>query len=337
MDTTTKARISDTDRDSLHILPLAMLDIQTKALREARLIKNNRLRSVVEMFHGAGVGSGQLEVDHLHSEFGWSLADPPPDLILLRKLVLLPSYDVYSLRISLRELGINVNDVSALQLSDNKKAELTKYMKAFTEPLIAKIYGDETIVINDFNDVVGLFNDPDVSKVRARLEAMANELRIKITDVPHFLEDFGDVFLSLSYYRNCMDQLEPAVDEFSHAIEDLKHSYQYKNNKLLMDTCRTVESAIVNLLTAIGGRLETFEKNTNDMWVDLSAAKFQQVKRLIQSYHKIIGGSLCALTVKLDGWMRNFPNRDTGGPAKRTEFIMTEMKEGIDKLRQLQN
>jgi len=328
--------ITDTDRDSLHVLPLAMLEVQTKTLQEARLIKNNRFQSVVEMFRGEGVGSGQLEIEHLHSEFKWSLSEPPPDLLLLRKLGRLHSYDVYSLRISLRELGINVNDISALELSAAKKVELSKYMKSFTEPLVARIFGGEDVEINSFEDMISMLSDPDVNKVRSRLQAMAKELQIDITEVPHFLEDFGDVFLSLSYYRRCMEQIEPKIDEFSLSIDDLKKSYQFKKNAMLMETCRVVESAITNLLTAIGGRLETFERNTQDMWNELSADRFREVKNLIQSYHKVIGGSLCALTVKMDAWSVQFPNRDTGGPTKRSEFIMAEMKEGIETLKQIQ-
>lgn len=328
--------ISDRDRDAMHILPLSALTIETKGLREARLIKNNQVRTVVELFHGDGVGSGQMEIEHLHSEFGWDTSNPPPDLILLRKLATLKSFDVYSLRISLRELGINVNDMSALQLSDKKKAHLTTYMKTFTEPLIKKIYGDENLNIDSFDDVVNLFADPDVAKVKERLDAMAKELNIGLADVPHFLEDFGDVFLSLSYYRSCMDQIEPIVEEFSDSIDDLKQSYQFKNNALLMDTCNFVERTITNLLTAIGGRLETFERNTEDMWSDLSAEKFKEVKKLIQSYHTIIGGSLCALTVKMDAWQHHFPHRDVGGPTKRSEFIMSDMKSGMDRLIEIQ-
>lgn len=329
--------ISDRDRDAMHILPLAMLNMETRALKEARLIKNNRLQSAVELFHGDDVGSGQLEIEHLYTEFGWSLEKPPEDLTLLRKLARLHSYDVYSLRISLRELGINVNDISALELSDSKKQELAKYMATFTAPLVSRIYGDKKIAVGNFDDMIGLFNDPDVNVVRKRLETLAEELQIKVTDVPRFLEDFGDVFLSLSYYRSCMDQIEPMVDEFSSSVDELKQSYQFKNNQLLMETCRLVESTIVNLLTAIGGRLETFERNTNDMWENLSAERFQSVKELIQSYHKIIGGSLCALTVKMDAWEHHFPDRDTGGPTKRSEFIMSEMKEGIEKIKQIQS
>ena len=332
-----KFTISDKDRDSLYVLPLSALDLETKALRSARLIKNNRLLSVVELFREEGIGSGQLEIDHLYAQFGWSPRDRPKDLILLRKLAELNSYDVYSLRMSLRDHGINVNNMDALTLSDDKKQELGKYMKAFTEPLIAKIYGDDATKVDSMDDVIGLFSDPDMSKVRERLQAMAKELQIEVQDVPQFLEDFGDVFLSLSYYRSCMEQIEPMVDEFSRSIEEMKQSYQFKSNQTLMDTCRLVDTTISDLLAAIGGRLETFERNTQDMWEDLNASKFRNVKTMIQSYHTVIGGSLCALTVKMDSWAHQFPNQDAGGPQKRAEFIRSEMKQGIDKIKEIQN
>lgn len=60
----------------------------------------------------------------------------------MRKLGELPSYDVYSLRIALRQQGIDVNDVESLKLSEGKARELKDYMTTFTRPLIMEIYGD---------------------------------------------------------------------------------------------------------------------------------------------------------------------------------------------------
>jgi len=38
----------------------------------------------------------------------------------------------------------------------------------------------------------------------------------------------------------------------------------------------------------------------------------------------------------MDSWAHQFPNRDTGGPQKRAEFIMSEMKQGIDRIKEIQ-
>ena len=92
--------IRDGDRDSLYILPLAMIPMRTPALRRARIIKNVRLDSVIELFEDAKCGSGQIGIEDLAHESGWHDAPRHPDLVILRKLKTLPSFDVYSLRYS---------------------------------------------------------------------------------------------------------------------------------------------------------------------------------------------------------------------------------------------
>ncbi len=58
---------------------------------------------------------------------------------------------------------------------------------------------------------------------------------------------------------------------------------------------------------------------------------------MIESYHTTIGGVLCALSVKMDAWARLFPKKDSGGPVKRAEFIMSEMRQGIDKFQKIED
>ena len=65
---------------------------------------------------------------------------------------------------SLREHGIAVNNYNDLKLSEEKNKQLTGYMSRFTMPLIKEIYGDDSKGITRFEDIVGLFKDPDVKK-----------------------------------------------------------------------------------------------------------------------------------------------------------------------------
>ncbi|MDA0664514.1 MAG: hypothetical protein O3B08_16995 [Proteobacteria bacterium] len=46
------------DMDSLHILPLNQLPLKTPSLKRARLVKNVRLDSVIELFSDKDSGSG---------------------------------------------------------------------------------------------------------------------------------------------------------------------------------------------------------------------------------------------------------------------------------------
>lgn len=329
--------IRDSDRDSLYILPLAMIPLQTPALRRARLIKNVRLDSVVEMFEDAKCGSGQIGVEDVPHEFGWRDAPRHPDLVILRKLQFLPSFDVYSLRILLREHDIPVNDHESLRLSASKNKELTSYMMAFTRPLIVNIYGDADLMVHNFEDIIALFRAPDVRKALDKLRMMAEKLEIKLEDIPKFLEDYGDIFLSLSYYRQCLDQIEPHVSGFLEWLEELRRSWPAQRDPNLLAACRMVEETMNATMLAITGRFESFDRSTKDLWEHVSADRFRKVESLIQSYHTTIGGILCALTVKMESWVKTFAHKKAGGPAKRAEFIMTGMRQGMEKIQNIED
>ncbi len=324
------------DMDSLYAVPLSILPLETKALRRARMVKNVKLQSAIEVFADKETGSGQLDVEDLPGEFDWPDNKTHPDLIILRKLSVLSSYDIYSLRITLREHGIPVNDDVALKLSPEKQTELAGYMRSFTMPLIMQIYGSDDVSIQSFQDVVGLFKDPDVRKARDKLQQMADKLEIDLMDVPKFLEDYGDIFLSLSYYRNSLDGIMPVVNEFLDSMEGIRANWQLRNDPGLMKTCTVVENAVNGTCASISGRFEDFNKASNTMWNNLNAERFRAVKDMIQSYHTTIGSVLCGLTVKMIHWKRLFPDPELGGPVRRSEFIMSEMKQGLNRLRDLE-
>ncbi len=329
-------QLQDVDRDSLHTLPLCILPLATTGLKHARLIRNARLESVVEFFEGRHTGSGQLDIEGLSMEFDWPETPPHPDLVLIRKLSELSSYDVYSLRILLRQNDIEVNDVDALKLSENKRQELNEYMTGFTHPLIMEIFGGIDDSIKSFDDVLELFKHPDVKKARAKLQTMADKLGIRIDDLPKFLEDYGDIYLSLSYYRQCLDQITPIIDGFNGALHDLRGNLQFKDNVNLMKTCDMMEATIAKLEMIINQRFDAFERETKDLWEDISTERFKKVENLIRGSHTFIGGVLCALSVKMDAWVKLFPHRRAGGMAKRAEFILSEMKLGIEKIREIE-
>ena len=328
-------RIEDVDRDALHILPLSIIPFQTPSLKRARLIKNARLETVVEFFRGEKTGSGQMDIDDIGKEFGWNRTHP--DKAILDKLGGLNSYDVYSLRILLRAHGIEIENHEDLRLSESKNQELTGYMKDFTNPLIVQIYGGDDGTIKEFGDVVGLFKNPDLEKARQKLKIMADKLEIGLDQVPTFLEDYGDIFLSLAYYRQCLDDMEPTVDDFLRSVDDIQSNFQLKGDQHLMETCTRMRSTINGRMAAISGRFESFDLSTRDMWDDLTAERLRKVATMIRSYHTTIGGVLCSLSVKLKAWERLIPKKGSGGPMRRAEFIMSDMKQGIEKIQEIED
>lgn len=328
--------IADSDMDSMFVLPLSIIPLETPALQSAKLIKNVRLRSVVEVFSDDQTGSGQVEIEALPRMFEWPDLQLHPDQAILRRLAMLPSYDVYSLRISLREHGIPVNDYSALKLSPDKATELTKYMILFTRPLLQMIYADEAVNVQSYDDLLRLFRDPDIKKARQRLEHMAKTLNVEIFEVPRFLEDYGDTFLSLSYYRHCLDRLEPYFTACVDGMRPIRNHFQLKQNHNLMKTCDMVEDTINTISSTVTGRLEVFEKRTREMWANISQEEFRAVKTMIERYHVTIGAALCGLTVKMNSFARTFPYPNAGGPIKRADFMMTELVQGIEIIRDVE-
>jgi hypothetical protein len=327
--------IEDSDMDSMFILPLSIIPIDTPQLRQARMIKNGRLKSVVEVFRDEQTGSGQLDVEDLPLAMEWPEHVAHPDHTLIRRLALMPSYDVYSLRMSLRSQKIPINDIQQLKLSPVKMKELTDYMMAFTRPLLQAVFGDSDVTVGSYDDLMRIFRDPDVARTRERLRNIAKALGVEMMEVPVFLEDYGDTFMSLSYYRHCLDRLNPYFAACLNSIPPLRQNFQLKQDPSLMRTLGIVENALTQIRSSIKDRLDHFDNRTRLMWQNMSKEEFKTVKGMIEQYHLTIGGALCGLTVKMNDYARHFPQPNIGGPVKRADFMRSEMTQGIDLMRAL--
>lgn len=322
------AVIADYDRDSLHVLPLCIVPLQTQVLRRTRMIKNAHLDSVIEMFDGRATGSGQIKIESLGMAFD---GVPYADLTTLTKLSKLNSYDVYSLRILLRKQGIPV-DEGELRLSQSKQKELTDHMRRFTRPLVTYIYGDEQ-AISDYADAIAMVGHPDVRKARQKLRALADRLGIRLDQVPKFLEDYGDIFLSISYYRQCFGGIGPAFTDFSESVEEIRTNRMLQHDRNLVENCTRIRGVFNDLAGSMRQRFRTFDFGSKNMWMDLDATRFHQFRDLVRNSHTTMGGVLCALSLKMDAWNQKFPQRHLGGPIKRAEFIVTEMQQGLERFR----
>ena len=72
------------------------------------------------------------------------------------------------------------------------------------------------------------------------------------------------------------------------------------------------------------------------MWDNITPDSFRYVKDIITSHHATLGGVLCGLAVKMARWQEKFAD-GRGGPMQRAEFLMSEMRQGIEKSRILKN
>jgi hypothetical protein len=334
----------DAIRDSMHMLPLRMLPLHTPGLKRACLVKNVRLEPVIELFRDDAAGYGHITPDQLPRmyENGWA-KEIAADMALINRLCLLYSYDVYSLRIELRRLGIDIETGSELSLSAQKQQELNSYMAEFTRPLLTYVYGQEARqCFHEEGDnphagmikVLSLLSRPDQHQARRRLFDMAERLEISLMQIPDFIQDYGDLSLSLAYFRECHDRIIRDIQKFNEWMLEARESWYYQRDHNLLRRLDELSVTLNSLSTTLTSRFERFELRSQEFWANVSAHSFRRIRDLVMSHHVTIGGVLCGLSVKMGLWSHRFA-RNPGSPNKRIEFITTEILPGLNKILEL--
>ncbi|MEZ5669977.1 MAG: hypothetical protein R3F55_21585 [Alphaproteobacteria bacterium] len=319
-------------KDSVHVLPLRTMPIKTRSLSDALLTKNMHLESVVELFSGPFSGRGHIPPRQLrqHFDFGDGRHD---DYELILKLSELASFDVYSVRVALRDLGLDVDTVQHLRLSPEMERQVSSHLAAFIRPLMAQVYGHADDGEKSFADILKLFQSPDVATAKTNLMRLAERLEIGLFDIPLFLARYGDVYLSLSYYAFCLSQLEPTLADFLGVLRTLPEAPGYRGSREIAHACQLIERRLTNARFGIAQVIDIFRVETQHMWSDISSASFQRMEDTIRHYQKDIGGSVCALTVKLNSWLAL---KGKHHPPRIAAFVMSDMLRGIEHVTQVQ-
>lgn len=320
------------DSDAIDALPLSMIPLSSTTLKSARLVKNSRLETAVELMNDPISGSLQIRPEDIVQ----SQAGSREDQAIVSKLSSLPSYDVYSLRSSLKKLGIEV-DETVLELSDNMKDTLHRYTQEFTRPLIVNIFGSGEGEKLDTEGILKLFNDPDKSRVAMRLKIMANKTGMSLSEIPAFLEDYSDVFLSVAYYRHTFQSIVPDINRFWLWLGDLRTHREVSSSPRTLASCKKVEESLRFLSTSIRERLSKFQAGFELFWGDINKESFGKLRQEIEENHAGMGAVLCGLVVKMRHWSAEFPDNAVGSPAKRSQYLVTELEPGLEQLKVMEN
>lgn len=323
-------------RDAINVLPLSIIPLETQGLKRACLVKNANLETAIELYRDKLSGSGQVQVANLYDIFPSYREELKHDIPIMNKLSKLNSFDVYSLRVELRRLEIKVDEQKYLVLSQKTRDALNSYMQDFTRPLIEQIYGDQDSgEINDMSDLVKKFSNPDIKVARENLRLMSERLNVELQDVPNFLEDYADIFLSVAYFRKNLDTVVPQVEDFVHWVSEINGNSYLSRDKTVVNGCNAVKEVLVRVLSTLQARLKRFRRRFESFWSDINAKSFYELKNAIITNHSNISGMVCGLAVKMGLWKKRFPN-DQAGPNRRAEFILQEMVPGMRKLAMLE-
>lgn len=325
---------ADVEKDSLHLLPLRHLPLRTQGLARARLVKTPELTSMVELFSDSATGDGLIAIDALGSAFQTDRHLLERDISLLLRVGRAGSFDIYSLRAELRALGIDVDDHAHLVLSSAKQAELTDYMRAFTRPLIRHVYGDgDGDGVQSMADLTRLLCSPRRMDALANLQGIARRLAIDLMEIPSFLARYGDIFLSIAYFRSCRDGAQPLLYDFMEWLEHLRATPGIQNTPAIQRLIRQTEDNVLSIIAELDSCLTSFDRATDRLWGELSGASFQAMHQTIEKHHTRIGTLCCALSVKLGCWERTFRppggSKSTGATGQRLDWLRRHMLPGL--------
>jgi hypothetical protein len=322
------------ESDSLHILPLGILPLRTVGLRQARMIKNSQLEGVIELYRDKKAGSAQILTDDLPKVFQIE-KNNLSDLDMLRSISQLPSYDVYSLRIELRRLGINVEDQSALKLSKAAEAQARPYLLDFTKPLTAFLRRGSDSEKADDSEIMSVLTDASKAQTRENFVRLAARLHIELREIPAFLEDYRDVYLSLAYFDLCSRKVRAHSDAVIRAFDTLRATPSIAAQNHLIQSMRTVEQCLGILAGDVSQIIDDFKHRTHMMWEDISAERFAAMRDLVHFYSTRLGAGLCAATAKVSAWDERFPAEESASAMARATFLHNDMAAGLDQLRRL--
>ena len=325
------------DNDSLYILPLKYVPFETAALRRCRLIKTYPFDTAVEVYAHGEQGRGFFLLDDLldggaNSLFGWDDDRPHPDLKLLKILGGLHSYDVFNLRIKLRQFNIDYQGNEYLELSEGMQSELTVYMRQFTMPLIQTVFGEQGRQAGSIENIVDLLRHPDSAEAMDNLKRLARRLRTNLEDIPTFLTEFSDVYMAVSYYKHYADTISVMNATLTQELRNIPETLSCKSEAKIAQQCEDANSRMRGLLMEVFKRLDVYERETKNFWADLDAERFRRIQVLLKDSQTVIGGVLCGLGVKLARWRERFPTQEFGAAATRLDAVENELYPGLDKL-----
>ena len=128
----------------------------------------------------------------------------------------------------------------------------------------------------------------------------------------------------------------PKILRFIEVMDELEGNYHMSRDPILMNVCGFLRERLNDVTASLAGRFESFDRHSKDMWNDLNGDSFRRVRKLIESHYTTVGGVLCGLLMKIDAWEREVGWKNTS-PIKRAEFIATQMRSGINRIKEIEN
>ena len=316
--------------DELHTLSLGAFDIKHQTLKEARLVKNVFLETVVEFTEAELAASGPMALKQLAIEFD-EVDVSREEIKMINNLASLPSFDCYTLKRGIGPMKISLLNDQVLKLSDEKVGTLFDLMSRITRPLIQYLYTDDNLRIKDTSGLLSLIQNTEPLKVKDRLDLVAANLEISLKELPNYLQEFGELFLSVSYFESTFREYNPKLDQFLLWAEDGVKNSNLRNDPNAQRELTQTEQKFKELKENLDARFRFLANITQIDWQDLRSSEFKKIQREILSQQANLAIGLCGLAVKMIEWEYQFPSAG-GSPQQCLEFLSAEANTGLDNL-----
>ena len=285
----------------------------------------------IELYREAGMGSGQVTIEEL-PDFMTATDDLlHHDIPMLNSVGEMESFDPYSLRRGLRAAGIAVDNLEAFTLSDPKKRELQPYMRNLTRPLLQHVFGASTIELTDPEILRDRLLNSNSATVLQRINALALALGSTRDDLPDLLEDYGDVFLSLGFYKQQLAEIGPRITLLQIWVDEACQVPHIRKDPMMGPALHKTERVLGALQQSLERRFKNFEAKTKIRWERVTVGTFNQVRALITDHQASLAAVLCGLTVKVFEWESRFPGGG-GSFERRADFVLSDLQSGLDRL-----
>lgn len=277
------------------------------------------------------MGSGQVEIDDL-SDYMTATEDLlHHDLPMLKSVGEMASFDPYSLRRGLRAAGIEIENLQNFTLSEAKKRELQPHMRKLTRPLVQHVFGVDNLEITDPEIIRDRLRQADGAEVLQRLSDMAASLHTTRDDLPDLLEDYGDVFLALGFYKEHLAAIAPRIGALQHWIQEAHRVPHIARDPMVGPALQNTERVLGALHQSLQRRFKNFQGKATIRWDRVTVGNFNDVRELILDHQESLAEVLCGLTVKVFEWESRFPGGG-GTFERRADFVLSDIRAGLDRL-----
>ena len=316
--------------DSIVSLPLSAFKLEHATLQTATLRKNIALETVIDFTDTDKRDVGLISPKELMLHFERDeISDA--DKKTISSLTSLQSLDCYTLKTALAPLKIEVLDRNIFNLSSSMKTALFPLMSRITRPLIQYLYSDQKFGVSDTETLLRLIKDTEPTKVKDRLEIMAQNMSVSLTKLIESLEEFGDLFLSVSFFEKINIEACSKLDQLTLWAEDGVKNSNLRNDSSAQSKFSQVERRLGYIKSNLHSRFDHLGKITQIDWEEFGASDFKTIKREILSQQANLAIALCGVMVKTFEWEKQFPSAG-GSPQQCLEFLSQDLSMGLENL-----